>query len=306
MRRTTGMAFVLALGWVTAGASDARAGWHQAFQTSCCGGESSTSTYFAPTPPPTRCAKIEYVQRCYYQPVTTYKMETYQEPVTSYRRSFYWEPVTSYRYSSYYDPCTGCCQRVAKPVTSYRLRSQCNAVQSYVQRCRMVPVTEMRKSYYVEPVVTYSDPCNNCNPCDTPSAGPTPGVREENTNPGTGGNQSAEPPRIDPQGIRYRKPLPAAPKVERLASLKQAGKLEGTVVFDDRITPRAKTVLRFVNAERPTEVVVTNTDHAGTFDVELPPGQWQLYLPTENGKPAYHSKLAVQAGDERLVKLVSR
>ena len=140
------------------------------------------------------CPSISYVQRCYYQPVTTYKTETYYEPVTTYRTSHYWEPVTRYRYTSYYDPCTGCCQQVATPCTSYYLRTKCNACQSYVQRCRMVPCTEMRKSYYLEPVVTYSDPCGN--PCN--SCGPAAGVAESSTRvpPGAGiGESPARGPR---------------------------------------------------------------------------------------------------------------
>src|SRR5207248_8503792 len=152
-----------------------------------------------------------YVQRCYYQPVTTYKQETYLEPVTTYRTSYYWEPVTSYRYTSYYDPCTGCCQQVATPCTSYSLRSQCNACQSYVQRCRMVPCTEMRKSFYLEPVVTYHDPCGNPIPgpggagvAESPPPNiPRAGIGEPiPRSPGAGINESSEPPRIKSPAIQ--------------------------------------------------------------------------------------------------------
>src|SRR3954447_25141085 len=175
MRRTTRTAVVLALGCLAGGAADASAAWDNVFQTTACCGESSRSAFFAPAPTPC-CPSVSYVQRCYYQPVTTYKSETYYEPVTTYRTSHYWEPVTRYRYTSYYDPCTGCCQQVATPCTSYYLRSKCNACQSYVQRCRMVPCTEMRKSFYLEPVVTYTDPCGN--PCPSCPNGAGVGVAE--------------------------------------------------------------------------------------------------------------------------------
>src|SRR5262245_19046407 len=130
MRCTTRMAVVFARVCLAVGATDASAAWDNVFQTSsCC--RSTRSAYFAP--PAACCPTISYVQRCYYQPVTTYKTETYYEPVTTYRTSYYWEPVTRYRYTSYYDPCTGCCQTVATPCTSYYLRSKCNAVCSYVR-----------------------------------------------------------------------------------------------------------------------------------------------------------------------------
>src|SRR6478735_6314463 len=92
MRRTTRMAVVLALGWMAYGASDASAAWDNVFQTTCCGGNSTRSSYFAPSPAPACCPSVSYVQRCYYQPVTTYKTESYYEPVTSYRTSYYWQP----------------------------------------------------------------------------------------------------------------------------------------------------------------------------------------------------------------------
>src|SRR5262245_10924157 len=157
MRRTTRTAVVLALGWLAGGAADATAAWDSVFQTTCCG-QSSRSSFFAPAPAPACCPQVSFVQRCFYQPVTTFKTETFFEPVTTFRTSFFWEPVTRYRYTSFFDPCTGCCKTVAVPCTSFSLRSKCCAVQSYVQRCRMVPCTEMRKSFYLEPVVTFSDP----------------------------------------------------------------------------------------------------------------------------------------------------
>jgi hypothetical protein len=98
------------------------------------------------------------VQRCYYQPVTTYHTKTYYEPVTTYRTSYYYEPVTSYRYSSYYDPCTCTCHQIACPQTCYKLRSQCCPVQSWVQRCCQVPVTTYQQSFYWEPVTTCAQP----------------------------------------------------------------------------------------------------------------------------------------------------
>jgi hypothetical protein len=276
MRRTTRTAAVLALGILAVGAPEAAAAWNNVFQTTgCC--KPGRSAFFAPAPPPTCCPTVNYVQRTYYQPVTTYKTETYYEPVTTYRTSYYWEPVTSYRYTSFYDPCTGCCQRVAKPVTTYYQRARCNAVQSYVQRCRTVPVTEMRKSCYLEPVVTYSGCCDPC----------APGAK------------------TDIPGSRRIAPAPSGPvRTDRIAKQPNGGRLRGQVVRDDRITPRSNTVLKFVGAK--DEQVVAKADPAGRFAVELPPGEWTLYVPGQDGKASFHSTLTVRKTDDRNVTVVSR
>jgi len=321
MRRTTRAAVVLALGCLAGGAADASAAWNNVFQTTACCGESSHSAYFAPAPTPC-CPSVSYVQRTYYQPVTTYKTETYYEPVTTYRTSYYWEPVTRYRYTSYYDPCTGCSQQVATPCKSYYLRSQCNACQSYVQRCRMVPCTEMRKSCYLEPVVTYSDPCGNpCNSCGggagvsestTPRIVPGTGINQAGgTGPGGGVSESSEPPqRIPPTNInpgsRKVSPAPVAPiRADRVASRDlTGGRLVGQVVRDDRITPRANTTLKFVG-DNDVEVT-TRADAGGRFAIELPPGEWTLYVPGADGKAKFHSTLVVRRDDDRRVTVVSR
>jgi hypothetical protein len=110
------------------------------------------------------------VQRCYYQPVTTYQTQSYYEAVTTYRTSYYYEPVTTYRYSCYFDPCTCSYQQVACPQTCYRLRSQCCPVQSWVQRCCQVPVTSYQRCSYWEPVTTCCQPtCYTPPPCPAPA-----------------------------------------------------------------------------------------------------------------------------------------
>ena len=318
MRCTTWTVVVLALGWLAVGAGDASAAWNNVFQTSsCC--RSSQSAYFAPCAPPPCCPTISYVQRCYYQPVTTYKTETYYEPVTTYRTSYYWEPVTRYRYTSYYDPCTGCCQQVCIPCRSYCLRWQCNAVCNYVQRCRMVPCTEMRRSFYLEPVVTYHDPCGN--PCpgngvadgsQAPYAPPAgTGDSGGRVIPGAGIAESTEPPparipptRIDP-GSRKVTPVPTHTfRPDRVASRTNSGRLQGQVVRGDRITPRANATLRFVG--EMDEEVTARADLTGRFEVELPPGEWTMYVPGADGKPAFHSTVLVRHSDDRRVTVVSR
>jgi hypothetical protein len=174
MRHTRGALWTgaLALAWLWTGT--AHAGWDNVFQVTCwrCRKKEApvASYYYAPpacstcAPPQPTCT-TNYVQRCYYQPVTHYESRSYYEQVTTYKTSYYYEPVTTMRYSCYYDPCSCGYQQVATPTTSYRLREQCCPVQSWVQRCMSVPVTAYQQSFYWEPVTS----------CCTPSA-PAPTV----------------------------------------------------------------------------------------------------------------------------------
>jgi hypothetical protein len=154
------------------------AGWDNVFQPTLFGrNRESTSRYYVPpvvvqsspilvqSPPvvahsapcdPCQQQKCttNYIQRSYYQPVTTYENRTVMEQVTTYRTSYYYEPVASYRYSSYYDPCTCSYQQVAVPTTSYQLREQKCPVQSWVSRCVQVPVQSYQKVDYFQPQTT--------------------------------------------------------------------------------------------------------------------------------------------------------
>src|SRR5580698_9428790 len=118
--------FGLALGGGLIATSPASAAWNNVFQV-CCNdcGPPRTSYYVAPACPqacPQPEARVSYVQRSYYQPVTEYVQKSYYEPVRQNYTSYYYEPVTEYKYSTYYDPCTCCPQKVCTPVTSYRIR----------------------------------------------------------------------------------------------------------------------------------------------------------------------------------------
>ena len=82
-------------------ANPAHAGWNNVFQVCCnsCGGQSAptVASYGGDpgccTPPPT--CTTRYIQRTYYQPVTSYVQRTYYQTVTTYRTSYYYEPVCS-------------------------------------------------------------------------------------------------------------------------------------------------------------------------------------------------------------------
>ena len=97
------------------------------------------------------------------------------------------------------------------------------------------------------------------------------------------------------------------PRPDKTASLdKKSGNLQGTVVFDDRITPRSGAKLLFVNADKNGEQETLNTNELGQFATALPKGNWLMYVTNANGKPEFHSKLAIQPLDDRVVTIVSR
>lgn len=217
MRPLGGVVWTGALLLLT-GAQTVEAAWNNVFQVCCFGCRSRPSyssnygpvytapSYYTPSVavadagcnpcpapcPPQQVCTTRYVQRCYYQPVTTYQTRSYYEAVTTYQTSYYYEPVTSYRYSCYYDPCTCSYQQVACPVTSYCLRAQSCPTTSWVQRCTQVPVTSYQQSYYYEPVTTcctttsYTPPpASPASPpcCDSPATAtptyPPPAVKEQ-------------------------------------------------------------------------------------------------------------------------------
>ncbi len=196
------------MGWASAfvlfvaSAGRVEAGWHNVFQV-CCNncGRGSVSYYAAPAVDPccNPCPQVcttRYVQRCYYQPVTTMETRSYYEAVTTYRTSYYYEPVTTCRYVSYYDPCTCSYYQAATPAVSYQLRAQSCPVQSWVQRCYYQPVVSYRQSSYWEPVTSC---CNPCAPA-APVAAPPPAV-----------SGTPEPPPAAQPGVGEGRIQPQAP-----------------------------------------------------------------------------------------------
>jgi hypothetical protein len=316
MRTFAGIA-ALTVGWLTAGADTASAAWNNVFQT-CCNSCQPRSSYYAPAPSGC-CPTISYQQRCCYKPYTAYRQETVWEPVTTYQTSYVWEPVTSYRYTSYYDPSSCSCRQVAVPYTSYYQRAQCNAVQSYVQRCQMVPYTAYRQSCYLEPVVTYSAPvCPTCPTAVTPAVvegnidpykSPSPGgERMPKAGVSEGTEKTLPPQNLQNNRNRVSPPSNDSPlRTDRIANNANSnGMLQGTVVADDRITPKASTRLFFSASEKGKPQYSAQTDPTGRFSVELPPGEWTISMAGRDGNPVFHSQIFVKNNDQRLVTVVSR
>jgi hypothetical protein len=345
---------VLALGLAMTAVGPAEAAWNNVFQVTCWGCRPKSSSgyysgyygsYYVAPPvtansspgccdpcPQTRCT-TNYVQRCYYQPVTTYQTQSYYEAVTTYRTSYYYEPCTTYRYSCFYDPCTCSYQQVATPVTSYKLRSQCCPVQSWVQRCCQVPVTTYQKSFYWEPQTT----------CCTTSSGPPVAQPGPQVVPNGQNFQTQPPPQVDGKGgggnpayeqyyqqqqqqqpgnmqsqFRQLPPggQPAAPaktapanppptiKLDKIAQ-GDGTLIEGKVVSDAN-APKGGVQVTFVSVQKRSVDQVVTSNSAGNFQVELPAGAWLVYMRSSDGQYVFHSRIDIDARQKTPVILVSR
>lgn len=339
MRPFRGAVWGCALAAVAAATGPAGAAWDNVFQACChrCGGSPPAVANYGPgccdpCQPccPQQVCTTRYVQRCYYQPVTTYQQRTYYEPVTTYRTSYFYEPVTSYRYSFYRDPCSGCCQQVATPVTSYRLRSQCCPVTSYLQRCCLVPVTSYQQAFYYEPVTQCcqvqcpapcpTPPCDGAPAVNDRPAAPAPGVRDY---PGANGapQQQQQQQQLYYQGgaglqrqlppVTPRLAAPVAPpppppgvKLEKIVAL-PGHNVEGQVVRQDKLPQDGARVL-FVCADRQGDQQVVTADAQGQFRATLASGNWLVYVHGADGKPVFHSKIEVKENERLPIRLVSR
>ena len=288
----------------------------------------------SPCDPCQKCT-TQYVQRSYYQPVTTYETRTIQEQVTTMRTSYYYEPVVSYRYTSYYDSCSCSYTQVAVPQTSYQLKAQSSPVSSWVSRCVQVPVQGVQKVDYWQPQTTC---CNTTlgapiytqqppvgNPIQNPPAQEPPSIStqkapsmsgtkmweqyyppmekpEIKTNPGT---TSWQPQLGGPQTIKPNEPQPkpATVKLDRIA-VNANSVVEGQVARLDN-SPKANAKVLFVNAlTSEKKTIYSNT--AGRFQTELPAGSWHVYLHGADGIAVYNSRIDVNGAQSRQVTLVSR
>lgn len=353
MRPTRVLVWGCALTAVLVVGRPAQAGWNNVFQVCChnCGSQPVVAMASPvdcappcaqPCPCPQQVCTTRYIQRCYYQPVTTYRTSFYYEPVTSYRTSYYYEPVTCYRYSCAYDPCSCSYQQVATPVTSYRLRSQCCPVTSYLQRCALQPVTSYQQMTYYEPQTTCCTPSCPA-PCAPAAAvpqpvpvappvnggNPPPMVNEQRQPlvPAPGApniSESREPIPANPEKYnrnqalpygqpQFGSPVPVVPgeparkpvvRTDRIASLSDPV-LRGQVLAGNQ-QPLAGAKLLLISADPQRIQKYATADRSGQFEVALASGGWLVYTHGPDGKPVFQQKIDVREKETHLVKLVSR
>jgi hypothetical protein len=330
----------------------AQAGWNNVFQVCCqsCGNQSTiamASPVDSCAPPcPQQTCTTRYIQRSYYQPVTTYRTSYYLEPVTSYKTSYYYEPVTTYRYSCSYDPCTCSYQQVTTPCTSYRLRSQCCPVTSYLQRCSLTPVTSYQQVNYYEPQTTCCTTTTGAPVYGQAPAVQAPAVQgpplanppkvEENRQPGLTPSQGApnvsefkEPPPANPNKFNRNAPAqsdpnfygqpqigtpvpttPSTPTKEPVVRPDRIASLLGESMLRGQVVsndrPQAGARLLFISKDEQHTQKEMTSDASGRFEVSLPSGNWLVYTHGSDGRPIYQQKIEVRDRESHLVKLVNR
>jgi len=307
---------LLAVLGLAASAAPSFAGWNNVFLTSCW--DCRPRVAQRPAAPATRSeTTTEYERTSYSVPVTVMKPVTYTEDVPVQVRSYYWEPVTRYRTSYSIDEC-GRCQQVQVPCrTSYVRREQCETVMKAVERVRMEPVqmerivTEERPRYtttHYGPIRRTTTPLRPVGepqvdqfrdrgpatprtipPADLPMRMPSGGT--------------SAPRRPTPSGYR-----PDTPFNAMTTSLKRTtgGTLSGEVVTSDQTTPIPNAKLVFVNARELATREYAAADGYGSFDANLPAGDWHLYVGHGNGKAVYHSKVSIADGERATVKVQDR
>jgi hypothetical protein len=295
----------------------ASAGWDNVFQVCCHDCRPRTRAAFFRSDPccePQPQRRVEYQRSYYYEPVTVMKPERYTEEVPVQVKSYYYEPVTTYTRSSYYDPCTGCYQDICVPKTSYVRKEQCSTVMRYVERMRMVPVQTTRKIEVTRPVVTYYYPeqrryvpdCELSTPAPAPSVERLPSSPPSVT-PDRGGSELIPPSNLPTQPQSLPRSMPPG-KVNARTTSRPAGpaSVRGEVVLSDQVTPRPGAKLVFVNATDLKTREYATADQFGNFDLQLPAGDWFMYVGNGDGKASFQRKITIADAKARNFLVVSR
>lgn len=297
---------------LVASADFAAAGWDNVFQAACwhCRRPARTS-YYAPPAAPAN-AHTETVQRCEYEPVTVMKPVTEQVAVPTIERRYYDDPVTTYSTRSYYNPETCRTECVTVPRTSFVRREECNTVTKYIERVRMVPTQSQRKVCYNTPVTTITQygpttKTYECDNCQLPPAGGTrpPAVEVQPSRPPSVSPEYI-PPTNMPSGSQIKRPVApyTGPVTARSVSRTKAA-VRGEVVLNDRATPRPDAKVIFLSASDLANRHETTADAYGNFDLDLPAGDWFVYLGTGTGRAAYQNTVTVGEAGKSLT-VVSR
>jgi hypothetical protein len=170
----------------------------------------------------------------------------------------------------------------------------------------MVPFTAYRQSCYLEPVACPAPACPTC-PTGAPAVSeqPAAGPMDRKPLPGVSEDGKTLPPQGLPNNRRIDPSKSAPPRMDRIAN-NGNGRLQGTVVSGDQTTPKGGARIVFASVSNKGKEFSAQADQTGRFAIELPPGEWELYMSGHDGKPAFHSQINVKTNDQRLVTVVSR
>jgi hypothetical protein len=92
----------------------------------------------------------------------------------------------------------------------------------------------------------------------------------------------------------------------RTTSRQTVAAVRGEVVQRDTVTPRGGAKLVFVNTNDLKQREYATTDNFGSFDVQLPAGNWYIYLGSGTGRAEYHKQITVAAAQTKDYTIVSR
>ena len=324
--------------------STLQAAWNSSFQTTYLfrrNKPTTTTSNYAPvvaglavgTPiTPCNTCNTQYVQRSYYEPVTSYERKTYYEPVVATQTSYYYEPVTTYRYSCFYDPCSCSQKQVATPETSYQLRTALKPVTTYVEKVGYQPMTGYRQAFYYEPVTTCTQTTTTTTvgspilapslppylgapafvpqaPCATPTpALSPPGVNEQRLAPSPTGAAPASGNGIAPVSGRvtstdFPRVLLAAPQVVTPPAPAQPVRPTDFSRLTSRgreytqlngSVPSANSRVVFIPTSSELFSEETRSNPAGRFNIRLASGTYAVYAENGNGRPVFVQNIEVR------------
>ncbi len=317
-----------------------QAAWNSSFQTTCLfrrNKPTTTTSNYAPVVAapvvanpisPCNTCNTQYVQRSYYEPVTSYERKTYYEPVVATQTSYYYEPVTTYRYSCFYDPCSCSQKQVATPETSYQLRTALKPVTTYVEKVGYQPTPGYRQAFYYEPVTTCTQTTTTTTvgspilapslgapafipqpPCATPTpALVPPGVNEQRLFPSPTGAAPASGGSIAPVSGRvtstdFPRVLLAAPQVFTPPAPSQPVRPPEF----NRLTSRGRDYTQlngsvgsannrvvFIPTSKELFSEETRSNQAGRFNIRLASGTYSVYAENGNGRPVFVQNIEVR------------
>lgn len=321
-------------------ASNLQGAWNPSFQTTCLFRRNlptTTTSNYAPvssnpgvgnSPIPCNTCNTQFVQRSYYEPVTSYERKSYYEPVIATQTSYYYEPVTTYWYSCYYDPGSCSQKQVATPETSYQLRTALKPVTTYVEKVGYQPTTGYRQAFYYEPVTTCTQTTTTTTvgspilapslgapafvplaPCASPAPAPAaPGVNEQRLAPSPTGAAPAlglgiapvsgrvtasDFPRVilaAPQGVTPPAPAQPVPPTD-FNRLTSRGR-EFTQL--NGLVHSANRRVVFIPNSPELFSEETQSNQTGRFNIRLASGTYGVYVENGNGRPVFVQNIEVR------------
>jgi hypothetical protein len=286
-----------------------------------------TSYYYEPV--------TSYRYSCYYDPCscsyqqvatpcTSYTLRAQSCPVQSYVQRCAQVPVTAYQKVCYWQPQTTCCTTTegapiyaptSAPVAAPPVMAQPPAVTAAPVPA---PVPAQPPQVQTAPSITPAPNPPSISESRTPANGtsqpnnsmydryyPRPMPLNTPAAPANPNATTMPPASWQPSNAAPARPVPPPPpvKLDRIVVGPDAH-VHGQVVKSDN-SPRSNARVLFVDAALGGRQTAT-TNNWGHFDIDLPAGNWLVYLYGPDDIARYHSRLDVNATQTARLTLVNR